>query len=101
MWMLSSCAGGMPKVPAKPDDVLTRADELLKKGKHLQAVALYQKFLENYVGHERADYAQYKLAESYLEGEEYELAARLRDDIRKIEQRKKPSKKDPDASDKP
>ena len=70
MWMLSSCAGGMPKVPAKPDDVLTRADELLKKGKHLQAVALYQKFLENYVGHERADYAQYKLAESYLEGED-------------------------------
>lgn len=74
-WMLASCAGGMPKVPAKPEDVLTRADELLKKGKHLQAVALYQKFLENYVGHERADYAQYKLAESYLEGEEYELAA--------------------------
>lgn len=74
-WMLSSCAGGMPKVPAKPDDVLTRADELLKKGKHLQAVALYQKFLESYVGNERADYAQYKLAEAYLEGEEYEMAA--------------------------
>jgi len=38
-------------------------------------VALYQKFLESYVGHERADYAQYKLAESYLQGEQYELAA--------------------------
>lgn len=74
LWIMS-CAGGMPKVPAKPEDVLTRADDLLKRGKHLQAVALYQKFLENYVGHERADYAQYKLAESYLEGEEYELAA--------------------------
>jgi outer membrane protein assembly factor BamD len=74
-WMLSSCAGGMPKVPAKPDDVLVRADELLKKGKHLQAVALYQKFLESYVGNERADYAQFKLGEAYLEGEEYELAA--------------------------
>jgi outer membrane protein assembly factor BamD len=45
------------------------------KGKHLQAVALYQKFLETYVGNERADYAQFKLAEAYLEGEEYELAA--------------------------
>jgi outer membrane assembly lipoprotein YfiO len=74
-WWTASCAGGMSKVPAKPDDVLARADELLARGKHLQAVALYQKFLENYVGHERADYAQYKLGESYLEGEEYELAA--------------------------
>lgn len=74
-WLLSSCAGSMPKVPAKPDDVLARADDYLKKGKHLQAVALYQKFLEQYVGNERADYAQFKLAEAYLEGEEYELAA--------------------------
>lgn len=74
-WLVSSCAGGMPKVPAAPDDVLARADEQLGKGKHLQAVALYQKFLENYVGNERADYAQFKLSESYLEGEEYELAA--------------------------
>ena len=74
-WLVSSCAGGMPKVPAKPEDVLARADEYLKKGKHLQAVALYQKFLEHYVGNERADYAQFKLGEAYLAGEEYELAA--------------------------
>ena len=73
-WIVSSCAGGMPKVPAAPDDVLARADDYLRRGKHLQAVALYEKFLENYVGHERADYAQFKLAESYLDGEEYELA---------------------------
>jgi outer membrane assembly lipoprotein YfiO len=70
-----SCAGGMPKVPAKPEEVLKRADDLLAKGKHLQAVALYQKFLENYVGHERADYAQYQLGQSYLGAEDYELAA--------------------------
>ena len=25
LWLVSSCAGGMPKVPAKPDDVLARA----------------------------------------------------------------------------
>lgn len=74
-WLAASCAGGMPKVPATPEAVLARADDYLKRGKHLQAVALYEKFLENYVGHERADYAQFKLAESYLEGEEYELAA--------------------------
>ena len=33
--------------------------------------------------------------------EEYELAAKLRDDIRKIEQRKKHPGKEPDAPDKP
>ncbi len=72
---LSSCAGGVSKVPATPEAVLKRADEYFNKGKHMQAVALYQKFLESYVGHERADYAQYKLAESYLQGEQYEVAA--------------------------
>jgi outer membrane protein assembly factor BamD len=74
-WLTISCAGGMPKVPAAPDEVLARADDYLRRGKHLQAVALYQRFLESYVGNERADYAQFKLGESYLEGEEYELAA--------------------------
>lgn len=70
-----SCVGGVSKVPATPEAVLKRADEYFNKGKSMQAVALYQKFLESYVGHERADYAQYKLAESYLQGEQYELAA--------------------------
>lgn len=70
-----SCAGGVSKVPATPEAVLKRADEYYNKGKSMQAVALYQKFLENYVGHERADYAQYKLADSYLQGKQYELAA--------------------------
>jgi outer membrane protein assembly factor BamD len=74
LWTVS-CAGGMPKVPAKPEEVLARADDLLERGKDLQAVSLYEKFLESYVGHERADYAQFKLAEGYLAGEQYELAA--------------------------
>jgi outer membrane protein assembly factor BamD len=73
-WVLS-CAGGVPRVPATPEAVLARADDYAKRGKHMQAVTLYQKFLENYVGNERADYAQFMLAESYLKGEEYELAA--------------------------
>ena len=70
-----SCTGGVSKVPATPEAVLARADDYLKRGKDVQAVTLYQKFLENYVGNERADYAQFMLAESYLKGEEYELAA--------------------------
>jgi outer membrane protein assembly factor BamD len=73
--LFASCAGSTSRVPATPEAVLKRADEYFNKGKHLQAVAMYQKFLESYVGHERADYAQYKLAESYLQGGEYELAA--------------------------
>ena len=74
VWLASSCASGVTKVPATPDAVLARADDYLKRGKHLQAVALYQKFLDSYVGHERADYAQFKLGEAYLAGHEYELA---------------------------
>jgi outer membrane protein assembly factor BamD len=62
-------------VPATPEAVLARADDYLKRGKHLQAVTMYQKFLDSYVGNERADYAQYQLAESYRVGKEYELAA--------------------------
>jgi outer membrane protein assembly factor BamD len=73
--VLVSCAGGMPKVPATPAAVLERADEYLERGKTMQAIALYQQFLERYVGHERADYAQFKLAESHLRGREFAVAA--------------------------
>ena len=72
---LAACAGGVPKVPATPEAILERADDYYRRGKNLQAVSLYEKFLERYVGHERADYAQFKLADSYLKGEQYELAA--------------------------
>ncbi|HET6349242.1 MAG TPA: outer membrane protein assembly factor BamD [Candidatus Krumholzibacteria bacterium] len=71
----ASCAGGVSKIPATPGAVLAKGDDYLRRGKDLQAVTMYQKFLEKYVGNERADYAQYKLAESYLAGHEYELAA--------------------------
>jgi len=70
-----ACAGGMPKVPATPEAILERADDDYRRGRHVQAVSLYEKFLERYVGHERADYAQFRLADSYLKGEQYELAA--------------------------
>jgi len=69
------CVGGMPKVPATPPAVLERADDYLKRGKEREAVALYTQFLERYPGHERADYAQFKLAESYFQSQEYPLAS--------------------------
>lgn len=70
-----SCAGKVSKISATPDAVLKRADEDFNKGKSVQAATLYQKFLDTYVGNERADYAQYKLAESHLQGHDYDLAA--------------------------
>lgn len=73
--LLGSCTGTVSKVPATPESVLKRADEYFNKGKHLQAVTMYQKFLDSFVGNERADYGQFKLAESYLQGKDYELAA--------------------------
>jgi outer membrane protein assembly factor BamD len=71
---LSSCVGGVPKVPATPDAVLARADEYSKKGKTIQAAALYQAFLERYAGHDRADYAQFMLAQTHFDSGDYQLA---------------------------
>jgi outer membrane protein assembly factor BamD len=73
--LLGGCAGKVSRIPATPESVLKRADDYFNRGKHVQAADLYQKFLQSYVGNERADYAQYKLAESYLQGKEYDLAA--------------------------
>jgi outer membrane protein assembly factor BamD len=80
LWLLFaplvvSCAGTTSRIPATPEAVLKRADDYFTKGKSVQAAELYQKFLDSYVGHERADYAQYKLAESHLQGHEYDVAA--------------------------
>lgn len=73
--LMMGCVGGMPKVPASPTAVLERADDYLERGKQREATALYTQFLERYPGHERADYAQFKLAESYFKAKEYPLAA--------------------------
>ena len=73
--ILSGCVGGMPKVPATPDAVLERAQDLQRRGKRVQAAALYQQFLERYAGHDRADFAQFMLAETHFEDGDYTLAA--------------------------
>jgi outer membrane protein assembly factor BamD len=70
-----ACTGGIPKVPATPEAVLERADDYQSRGKHTAAISLYQAFLDRYVGHERADYAQFKLAESHLATDQLPLAA--------------------------
>jgi outer membrane protein assembly factor BamD len=73
--LVVGCAGGMPKVPASPQAVLDRADDYFKRGKEREAIALYTQFLERYPGHERADYAQFRLAETQFKMRDYALAA--------------------------
>lgn len=73
--LLAGCVGGMPKVPATPDAVLERAQEYQRRGKNIQAAALYQKFLERYAGHDRADFAQFNMGECHFADGDYALAA--------------------------
>lgn len=72
---LLACAAGMPKVPATPDAVITRADGYYKKGKTIQAAALYQAFIERYAGNDRVDYAQFMLGQTHFKSHDYALAA--------------------------
>ena len=73
--VLAGCVGGMPKVPATPDAVLERAQDYQRRGKNIQAAALYQQFLERYAGNERADLAQFNLAETHFADGDYPVAA--------------------------
>jgi len=72
---LSGCAGGIPKIPDDPDAALTKADEYYQREKWFQAQEMYKAFLSRYPGHDRSDYAQFMLAESYYNNREYPLAA--------------------------
>lgn len=69
------CAGGMPKVPETPETVLGNAEGYYQREKWFQAQELYKAFLSRYPGHDRSDYAQFMLAESYYNNMEYPLAA--------------------------
>lgn len=73
--LVLACAGGMPKVPAAPAAILERADDYYRRGKEREAIALYTQFIERFPGHERADYAQFQLAESEFKSRDYALAA--------------------------
>lgn len=69
------CAGGAPSIPEAPDQILTKGDSHYQKRKWYQAQELYRGFLQRHPGHDRSDYAQFMLAESYFADEEYGLAA--------------------------
>jgi outer membrane protein assembly factor BamD len=72
-WM--GCAGGMPSIPDTPEDIIAKGDQYFERRKYYPSQELFKAFLSRYSGHERSDYAQYMLAESYFNMEEYALAA--------------------------
>lgn len=71
----SGCAGGIPRIPDTPEDLLIKSDSYYQREKWYQAQELYKAFLARYPGHDRSDYAQFMLAESYYNNREYPLAA--------------------------
>lgn len=73
VWSLG-CVGGMPHVPGDADQVLEAADSYHARRKYFEAQELYKAFLQRYGGHERSDYAQFMLGESYFADGEFALA---------------------------
>jgi outer membrane protein assembly factor BamD len=69
------CVGGVPKIPNTPEAILAKADEKYRKKDWFQAQELYKAFLSRHPGHDRSDYAQFMLGESYYDNKEYPLAA--------------------------
>jgi outer membrane protein assembly factor BamD len=69
------CAGGMPSIPDSSDAILARGDQYFERGKYYQAQELFKAFIERFAGHDRSDYAQFMLAESYFHQDEFALAA--------------------------
>jgi outer membrane protein assembly factor BamD len=69
------CAGSMPKIPNTPEAILEKADENYGKKNYYKAQELYKAFLSRHPGHDRSDYAQFKLGESYYENREYPMAS--------------------------
>lgn len=73
--VVMGCAGGMPSIPNSPEEILSKGDQYFQKGKYYPSQELFKAFLARHAGHERSDYAQFMLAESYFHMEEYALAA--------------------------
>jgi len=73
--VVMGCAGGMPSIPNSPEEILSKGDQYFQKGKYYSSQELFKAFLARHAGHERSDYAQFMMAESYFHMEEFALAA--------------------------
>ena len=73
--VIVGCAGGIPSIPNSPESILEKADAYFARKRYFESQELYKAFLLRYPGDDRSDYAQFKLAESLYNGEEYGLAS--------------------------
>jgi outer membrane protein assembly factor BamD len=72
---VSACGSGLPSIPNSPEYTLEKADSYFDRGKYFQAHHLYKAFLERYPGHDRSDWAQFRLAESLYNDDDWAMAA--------------------------
>lgn len=72
---VQGCAGGMPSIPDSPEEMIVKGEDYFNRRKYFQSQELFKAFIERYAGHDRSDYAQFMLAESYFQQEEFALAA--------------------------
>lgn len=73
--LLVGCGGSIPSIPNTPESIIAKGDAYFADKKFFKAAELYKAFLERHPGHDRADYAQFRLGESYFGDEQYPLAA--------------------------
>ena len=69
------CGGGLPSIPNTPEAILQKGDDHFTRESYYQSIELYKQFLARHPGHDRSDYAQFMLAESYFFDEQYPLAS--------------------------
>jgi outer membrane protein assembly factor BamD len=69
------CAGSIPSIPNTPEAILEKAQSYFENDRFFQSGELYKGFLARHPGHDRSDFAQFRLAESYFGQDEYALAA--------------------------
>lgn len=74
-FLLAGCAGSIPSIPNTPEAIVAKADAYYEQDRYFQSAELYKAFLERHPGHDQADYAQFRLGESYFADEQYPLAA--------------------------
>jgi outer membrane protein assembly factor BamD len=69
------CVGGPPRVPDDPDAALALGDREFQRKRYVNSREVFRGFLQRYPGHEKSDYAQFMVAESYMGEGEWALAA--------------------------
>ncbi len=79
LWLLchsvvAGCGGSSPSVRMDPDDQLESCRRDCERGKHMKVIPRLQNLVLNYPGTAQGAEAQYLLAESYRQTEQYDLA---------------------------